>query len=224
MTITAEPVPGPSLPPRGQKRQQLARHGQELLRHARRSSGSRCRFPRQRCPAGPGHRTHPPDDAIRHHRRPQGPAAPRAPPHAAPPRSRSTSWSSTATAGTLQPGSSSGRVSSGSGTSPSASRHHRDDHRRDRRFSAADRQRPDSCTWTSSSPSQPAAGPSRSTPSHVTSLVNAQLAIGIVNIPVYARVKGALRARRSGAGFVAASRALGESRAGSCAGGSCPTR
>ena len=55
--------------------------------------------------------------------------------------------------------------------------------------------------------------------------VNAQIAIGIVAIPIYARIMRAsvLSVRESD--FVTASRALGESPSGHrSSGGSCPTR
>ena len=54
-------------------------------------------------------------------------------------------------------------------------------------------------------------------------LFNALLAIGIVSIPVYARVVRASVLSIRETDFVTASRALGESRPGSCSGGSCRT-
>ena len=55
-------------------------------------------------------------------------------------------------------------------------------------------------------------------------LFNALLAIGIVSIPVYARVMRASVLSVREADFVTASRALGESSGGLLRGASCPTR
>ena len=55
-------------------------------------------------------------------------------------------------------------------------------------------------------------------------LINAQLAIGLVAIPIYARIMRASVLSVREQDFVTAARALGESPTASCSGGCCPTR